>query len=203
MNSFRLISTNGVPAPTALPSPAAGLSLYHVAIGRGTQNYTCDLSNATATPVALGATATLFNVSCIAADQPALFAKLPGIALDLPIPTSTNEDSPAYQDMSGHHYFLDATTPYFNMDTSLHQYGQGPFKKSNSSNAPADAALGQFGQGNGSVAWLKLDAKDSTGQIFEEVYRVNTQGGNPPDMCTGMPAAFEVQYSAEYWLWAR
>jgi hypothetical protein len=190
-------------APTPLPPPAAGLTLSHVAIGRGIQNYTCDLTNATAVPTAIGAVASLFNVSCIAASTPDLLSKLPGIALDLPVPTSTDSNSPANQDLSGHHYFLDATTPFFNLDTTLHQYGTGAFKKSNSTAAPTDAPLGQFGQGNGSVAWLKLDAKDSSGQIFQEVFRVNTAGGNPPKMCTGMPAAFEVEYAAEYWLFAR
>lgn len=205
-NMYRSVQTtkaNSLPAPTPLPLPADNLSLAHVAIGRGTQNYTCDLTNATAVPVAVGALASLFNVTCMAADQPDLVRKLPGIALNLPVPSSTNENSPAYQDLSGHHYFLDSTTPFFNMDTSAHDYGTGAFKKTNTSNAPDDAILGQYGQGNGSVAWLKLDAKDSTGQIFQEVYRVNTAGGQPPKACTGMPAAFEVQYSAEYWLWER
>ncbi|TKA66168.1 hypothetical protein B0A55_11476, partial [Friedmanniomyces simplex] len=190
-------------APTPLPAPASGLTLSHVAIGRGTQNYTCDLTNATAVPTATGAKATLFNVSCIAADTPDLLAKLPSIALDLPIPSSDDETSPAYQDMSGHHYFLDATTPFFNMDTTLHQYGTGQFKKSNGSNAPSDALLGTNNQGFGSVQWLKLDAKDSAGQVLQEVYRLNTAGGQPPKTCQGMPAAFEVQYSSEYWIWAQ
>lgn len=148
----------------------------------------------------IGALATLFNVTCLAADQPDLLSKLPGIAVNLPAPSTSDSSSPAYQDMSGHHYFLDSTTPFFNMDTDLHQYGTGSFKKVNTSTAPTNAPLGQNGQGYGAVAWLKLDAKNSTGQIFQEVYRVNTAGGNAPPTCSGMPAAFEVQYSAEYWL---
>ncbi|KAK3678803.1 hypothetical protein LTR78_001256 [Recurvomyces mirabilis] len=191
-----------MPASSPLPAPAAGLSLSHVAIGRGTQNYTCDLANQTAIPVAVGAKATLFNVSCIAASSPSLLAKLPDIALQLPIPSSTDQTNPAYTDMSGHHYFLDATTPFFNMDTALHQYGTGAFKKTGSAAAPSDAMVGQNNQGNGAVAWLKLDAKTSSGQIFQEVYRLNTAGGNPPKTCAGMPAAFEIEYAAEYWLWA-
>ena len=87
------------------------------------------------------------------------------------------------------------------MDTSLHQYGTGAFKKGSSSNAPSDASVGQFGKGDGAVAWLKLVAKNSEGQIFQEVYRTTTAGGMQPETCTGMPAAFEVQYSAVYWLY--
>lgn len=195
--------TNSRPAPTPLPAPAAGLSLSHVAIGRGTQNYTCDLSNSTAVPLAIGAVATLFNVTCTAADSPDLLEKLPGIALDLPVPSTTNEGSAAYQDMSGHHYFTDLTTAFFNMDTTLHSYGTGAFKKANSSAAPSGSVAGQYGVGNGSVAWLKLDAKSSDGQVFQEVYRTFTAGGSPPTNCTGMPAAFEVQYSAAYWLYEK
>ncbi|RYP18589.1 hypothetical protein DL765_003874 [Monosporascus sp. GIB2] len=46
-------------APTPLGGPAAGLVLKHVAIGRGTQNYTCDTTNSTAVPAPAGAVATL------------------------------------------------------------------------------------------------------------------------------------------------
>ncbi|KAI6800911.1 hypothetical protein KC363_g5513 [Hortaea werneckii] len=190
--------------PIALPTPAEGLALSHVAIGRGTQNYTCDLQNATAVPKPVGAVATLFNVSCMAADIPELMEKLPSIALNLPVPSADNALSPAYQDMSGHHYFVDDTTPFFNMDTALHQYGTGAFQKANASAAPGSAPKGQYGSGDGSVAWLKLDAKDTaTGQTFQEVYRTNTAGGSPPDMCTGMQEAFEVQYSALYWIYEK
>ncbi|KAF2769134.1 hypothetical protein EJ03DRAFT_327723 [Teratosphaeria nubilosa] len=189
-------------APTSLPSPATGLALHHVAIGRGTQNYTCDLSNSTAIPVAIGANATLFNVSCIAADQPELLSKLPEIALNLPIPDTTDTNSPAYLDMSGHHFFTNLTTAYFDLDTSTNSYGQGAFKKVNSTNAPVDAMAGQDGQGNGAVAWLKLNTIDGKGEILQEVYRLNTAGGMQPKTCAGMAAEFEVEYAAEYWIWS-
>ena len=44
-------------APTPLPAPSDGLQLVLVAHGEGTQNYTC--SNASVTPVAVGAVANL------------------------------------------------------------------------------------------------------------------------------------------------
>lgn len=145
--------------------------------------------------------ATLFNVSCLAADVPDLLKLMGPIALDLPVPNTNDTSSPMYNDMSGHHYFIDDTTPFFNMDTSLHDYGAGPFKKANATAAPDTAPVGQLGKGEGAVAWLKLDAKNAGGQVFQEVYRVHTNGGSPPKTCTGMPASFEVQYSAEYWLY--
>lgn len=135
--------------------------------------------------------------------MPDLLAKLAPIALDLPVPSSSDTSSPVYQSMSGHHYFVDDTTPFFNMDTSLHAYGTGAFKKANQSSAPSDAVVGQGGQGMGAVAWLKLDAKTNDGQVFQEVYRVNTAGGSPPKSCQGQQAAFEVQYAAEYWLFEK
>ena len=55
--------------------------LKHVAVGRGTQNYTCDATNATAVPQPTGAVAALFNASCVAASYPDVLHVLPGLAL--------------------------------------------------------------------------------------------------------------------------
>ncbi|CAN8095795.1 unnamed protein product [Discula destructiva] len=200
-----------VDTPNALPAVTEGLTLKHVAIGRGTQNYTCDLSNSTAVPSAVGAVATLFNASCIAATFPDLLAMLPRVALafDLPdssaytsnlVPTSTNARlAPGNYMISGHHYFLTTSTPFFNLDTSNGQLGAAPCAKNATQPAPAAAATGQDGEK--AVAWLKLKTVDgATGQL-QEVYRVETAGGSPPATCDGMSAAFEVQYSAQYWFY--
>lgn len=139
----------------------------------------------------------------MAADSPTLLSNIPNIALELPKPTAEDETSPVYRDLSGHHYFTDATTPYFNMDTSMNTYGMGAFKKLNATDAPATASKGQNGLGYGSVAWLKLQAKSGDDCVFTEVYRVNTAGGNPPPTCKDQQASFEVQYSAEYWFYSK
>jgi len=78
----------------------------------------------------------------------------------------------------------------------------GAFHKANSSAAPGNAMKGVGGKGDGAVAWLKLGALNMAGEIFKEVYRVQTAGGNPPASCVGMPAAFEVPYAAQYWLFS-
>ncbi|KAJ4425298.1 hypothetical protein N0V82_000108 [Gnomoniopsis sp. IMI 355080] len=197
--------------PTALPAVTEGLTLKHVAIGRGTQNYTCDLSNSTAVPSAVGAVATLFNASCIASTYPDLLNMLPRVAMAFNlsesdvypnnlVPASTNSRlAPGNYMISGHHYFLSTTTPYFNLDTENWQLGAAPCSKNATENAPADAPTGQNGEK--AVAWLKLKtASDATGQL-QEVYRVQTAGGSPPATCTGMSASFEVQYSAQYWFY--
>lgn len=203
----RKISTDTTAAPTSLPAVTEGLTLKHVAIGRGTQNYTCDLSNSTAVPSALGAVATLFNASCVASTYPDLLNMLPRVALAFNltesdaytsnlVPANTNTRlAPGNYMISGHHYFLTTTTPFFNLDTDNWQLGAAPCSKNATENAPADAPAGQNGEK--AVAWLKLKTADTaTGQL-QEVYRVQTAGGSPPATCAGMSAAFEVQYSAQ------
>ncbi|EME85530.1 uncharacterized protein MYCFIDRAFT_161194 [Pseudocercospora fijiensis CIRAD86] len=177
------------------------MQLYHVAVGRGTQNYTCDLTNTTAIPVAAGAVASLFNVTCLSANSPTLLSKIPAIALDLPTPKSTTPSSPIYQDLSGHHYFTDSTTAYFNLDTTLTSYGAGGFQKLNSTAAPEDACVGQNGRGYGAVPWLKLTAKNPEGCVFQEIFRINTAGGVAPKSCQGQQEEFQIEYAAEYWFY--
>ncbi|KAI2471885.1 hypothetical protein F4781DRAFT_428889 [Annulohypoxylon bovei var. microspora] len=187
-------------APTPLPAPSAGLTLKHVAVGRGTQNYTCDTTNATAIPVAVGAVATLFNASCVASTYPDLFQLLPKLALQFNL--TTQEDSlmgPTDLMISGHHFFTDDTTPFFNLDTNKYNLGEAPCSKANQTSAPDDAPRGQ--QGEKAVAWLKLNTRTGATGNLQEVYRINTAGGSPPATCQGQAAAFEVQYSAQYWFW--
>ncbi|MCJ1360245.1 MAG: hypothetical protein MMC33_010248 [Icmadophila ericetorum] len=180
------------PAATPLSGPAAGLYLYHVAIGRGTQNYTC--ANETAVPTSIGAKATLYNASCIAASYPTVLSSLPSAALQVP-----SGDIPDSLLVSGHHYFSNATTPTFDLGS----FGFSHFKKVGTENATAGSNPGVAGQAYGAVAWLKLEheTQGAVGDLME-VYRLNTAGGSPPPTCAGMPAAFEIQYSAEYWFWA-
>lgn len=63
--------------------------------------------------------------------------------------------------------------------------------------APKGAVVGQGGEGLGAVAWLKLVANDGETTGLKEAYRVNTAGGMQPTTCAGMPATFQVEYSAE------
>lgn len=180
--------------------------LKHVAIGRGTQNYTCDAGNATAAPVQIGALAALFNASCVAATYPDLLDVLPRVALQFNL--TQGEADPGYYSssatlaptnilgLSGHHYFLDLTTPFFDIDTPAMSLGAAPCAKNSSSSAPAGAPTGQ--QGEGAVPWLRLLAREGTSGDLQEVYRIQTAGGDPPATCEGMPASFEVQYAAQY-----
>ena len=194
--------SNATLPSSALPSPSSNLTVYHVAIGRGTQNYTC--ASDTAVPIAAGALATLFNASCIAADYPEILATLPNATLQVALPVQGALLFPSNILTSGHHYFSDATTPTFNLDTQIGDYGITFSKKNSTTPAPAGAAAGPVGVSPvyGAVPWLKLTAKEGTVGSVKEVYRVNTAGGSPPPTCSGMGSAFEVQYAAEYWFFS-
>ncbi|TPX15107.1 uncharacterized protein E0L32_004665 [Thyridium curvatum] len=194
------------PSPSSLPDPTKGLVLKHVAIGRGTQNYTC--ANDTAAPVLAGAVAALYNASCLAAAQPELMGPLAqaslaaGLALrpgETPL-TVTARLAPSQLVVSGRHFFRDPTTPFFDLDAQpADQIGTAPTAKNNTEPAPAGAPRGQ--KGEAAVPWLKLLAKEGATGDLREVYRVETVGGSAPPSCKDMPASFEVQYAAQYWFY--
>ncbi|PBP28878.1 malate dehydrogenase [Diplocarpon rosae] len=189
--------------PTPLPPVTEGLFLKHVSVGRGTQNYTCDVGNATAIPVATGAVATLYNASCVAAAYPDLLAALSNVSLQFNLTSADQKTlSPSTLSISGHHYFTNTTTPEFNLNTVGLDLGVAPCQKNASVPAPVGATKGQADLGFGTVPWLKLSTRSGATGGLSEVYRVNTAGGNPPTSCIGQPAAFEVQYAAEYWFYA-
>ena len=181
-----------------LPPVSEGLTLKHVAIGRGTQNYTCDLSNSTAVPTANGALATLFNASCIVATYPELARMLGRVSMQFNLTQSevSRRLAPSNLIVSGQHFFTNATTPFFTLDEPEQQLGVIPCAKDAGSPAPADAPVGQ--KGEPAVAWLKLKARVGATGSLQEVYRVETVGGSPPATCKGMPASFEVQYATQY-----
>jgi len=195
-------------APVPLPDPSAGTTLKHVAIGRGTQNYTCG-TNSTAAPTAIGAVADLFNATEVAAMYPEILATMPSTALQFNLTTKVNTTvsktlTPMNLQLSGHHFFTNTTNPFFNLDASDIQIGQTGTTKLNSTAAPTGSMKGVNNVGDGAVPWLKLSARsDATGGLAE-VYRLNTAGGNPPATCAGKESStFTVQYAAEYWFWQK
>lgn len=192
----------------SLPSsslPAATGNLKYVAVGRGTQNYTCTDSTADATPTLIGAVANLYDASCIAANYPDLLNLITDIVLNysLPAPGVTTALAPANIDLLGHHYFETATEPAFNLNTTPDkQHGIALTAKKNATAAPSGSVLGQFNAGYGAVPWLYLTTVTGTTDNFTAVYRVNTAGGAAPPTCAGLPAAFQVQYSGQYYIYA-
>ncbi|EXJ90076.1 hypothetical protein A1O3_03145 [Capronia epimyces CBS 606.96] len=187
-------------ASTPLPTPD-GLSLVHVAVGRGVQNYTC--ANATATPAAVGAVAKFYNASCVAADYPDLLGLIPTVALSYRVPSAADAPlEPSDLSLSSHHFFSNTSTPVFAFDVSTGpQLGRVSAEKVKDSAAPSNAPAGVNGQGNGAVPWLYLTSRPDTVGNIKAVYRLSTAGGSPPASCANQASAFSVDYSAIYWFW--
>ncbi|KKA26724.1 hypothetical protein TD95_004575, partial [Thielaviopsis punctulata] len=183
-----------------LPALSPKLSLLHIAVGRGTQNYTCADATASTVPKAAGATAALFNSTCPSALYPALDIVIPKLSVHFPMTNWTALDThhlgPTGLAASGIHYFQpfdhNSTTPFFNLDHIA--LGNAQVSLNASDPAPKDAPTGQ--KGEKAVAWLQLIKRDGFDGKFEQVYRVNTVGGSPPATCSGMPKTFTVEYSA-------
>ncbi|KAL6705586.1 hypothetical protein ACN47E_006533 [Coniothyrium glycines] len=182
-------------APTPLAAVGQGYTLRHIAIGRGTQNYTCTSSSADVVPTANGAVATLFNATCDAARlNIAVLADVTRLSLNYAIPS----DAVAEKRISGHHEFTEKKTPLFKLVTPQANYGYvQALPDTVKSAAPTTAAKGT--NGLGSIPWLKLIATEGD---YKEVYRVHTAGGVAPKTCAGISGGFTVEYSAQYWFYA-
>lgn len=188
------VSKAKMPTVEGLPPPSQGLSVHHVVVGRGTQNYTCD-EGEDAKPKAAGAVATLFNVTCMASMYPDVTNRIPGMAVHFNL-DNADRLGPRVLPVSGHHYFTSEGVPYFD----LGDIGQAPTAKNSSAAPPLTASAGQGGEP--AVTWLKLLTVEGATEGIQEVYRVSTAGGTPPATCKGMPSNFEVEYAAEYWFWS-
>ncbi|KAF2683639.1 hypothetical protein K458DRAFT_418622 [Lentithecium fluviatile CBS 122367] len=179
-------------SPQGLPNPSTGLTIGHVAIGHGTQNYTCADSTSATAPKAGGAFATLYNATCLAIRAPPIMADMVNIAITDPPP---REDIASILE-SGHHEFTETGVPLFKLVTDKVNYGYVKAKPVANATAPATAARGENGMG--SVLWLKLVAVEGD---YKEVYRIETAGGVAPKTCEGMASHFEVPYATQYWFW--
>jgi hypothetical protein len=158
-----------------LPEPSEGLSLQYLTLGRGTQNYTCATNTNTSTPEATGATATLFDVSCLAAldvdtdsDGPesqgqSLLDLLPDVLRSVPLGsadflTSLITHFTGQNLVIGTHYFTKDGVPFFDFRGSSSDNSRSTTDswiaaaKDDEMDAPAKPGYGLTGD----VAWLKL-----------------------------------------------
>ncbi|KAL4871193.1 hypothetical protein BDV12DRAFT_164371 [Aspergillus spectabilis] len=184
---------------SGLPAPTGQKPLY-VALGRGTQNYTCATSTPDSEPEATGAVARLYNATCFAANFPDMIELLPAIAYRMTLPTREYDSfPPANLNLIGHHFF-EGKIPVFNLDTTpTRQLGIAKVKKDADISAPDNAVPGE----NGAVGWLYLTATNGTVGRYRSVYRVDTAGGSPPKTCDGLPESFTVQYAANYYIYGQ
>ncbi|GFF59292.1 hypothetical protein IFM53868_10550 [Aspergillus udagawae] len=189
----------------ALPAPSNGLKLKFVALGRGTQNYTCLSSDGSASPVAVGAVATLFDASCLVSHSPTILHELPSamskVSTDalglfaMLLGQMTSRTSSGL--ILGEHYFTGTGAPMFDLRIGGHKDWVQAKK---GSSVPAPSQLSAHSKdGDHNVPWLKLGFAEGLG--IREVYRVHTSGGQPPTSCKGQKESFEVEYAAEYWFY--
>ncbi|KAH8717129.1 hypothetical protein GQ44DRAFT_712900 [Phaeosphaeriaceae sp. PMI808] len=169
---------SGISQPSHILKQPTGLELVMIALGEGTQNYTCG-TNITAPPSAIGAVAQLFDASCT-------MAKDPGASTIKAF--GTIEESPK---SIGAHFFVDNTTP----DFDIIGLGNTQTKKAEECLAPKPAS---------DVKWLRLEAKaDGSSSAVKQIYRLNTVGGLAPGSCEGKAAGevVTVDYQAQYWIY--
>ncbi|CAI7564180.1 unnamed protein product [Penicillium manginii] len=156
-----------------LPEPSSHLDLKYIALGRGTQNYSCSStegshsSKKSAIPVAVGAVATLFDASCIASQSVTLLHELPAVIAQTPLGSfalmvealvlTTNSSNL----IIGEHYFDAAGDPFFDLSMSGSKDWMA-CKKDASVSAPTRVSR-ISGKNESDVPWLKLDCKDCKG----------------------------------------
>ncbi|KAF7157168.1 hypothetical protein CNMCM6106_002250 [Aspergillus hiratsukae] len=189
----------------ALPAPSHGLKLKFVALGRGTQNYTCASSEESASPVAVGAVATLFDASCLVSHSPTILHELPSAVskvssdalglLAMLLGQMTSRTSSGL--ILGEHYFTAKGAPMFDLRLGGHK--DWIQAKKGSSVPAASQSSSDSKDGDQNVPWLKLGFADGLG--IREVYRIHTSGGQPPASCKGQKESFDVEYAAEYWFY--
>ncbi|KAF7870492.1 hypothetical protein EAF04_004236 [Stromatinia cepivora] len=177
---------------SVLPSPSG--TLAYVALGRGIQNYTC--SAVGATPVALGAVASLYDATEYAKCNSAALNNLPNIAVYTNLPSTTSDRFLGLKTL-GKHFFDASGTPTFDLYTVskiLYSAKTGDVvAPMNASPGPADT---------GAVDWLSLSAKATYTSVgLTEVFRVETAGGNSINPCT-KAGVQSVQYAAQYWFYS-
>jgi hypothetical protein len=154
---------------TKLPVPSTNLTLRYIALGRGTQNYSCPALNTSANfktkntkPIATGAAATLFDASCIASNSGALLHQLPAIMSNAPlgsiafIAALLGQGTKSTDLIIGEHYFNAGGDPVFDMSLSGSESWIVAKKDSSVSAPVTEPADNQ----SGNVPWLKLGHKD-------------------------------------------
>jgi hypothetical protein len=171
------------------------MSIKHVTIGHGIQNFTCASVNAT--PVAIGALANLYDATTLAFSNETALATAPSAAAFLPLVLSSNNSLsiPGLGTFPhiGQHFFTPALVPTF-VFPDLGEMLSG--KTLATINAPDGSNPGP--SGTGATTWLDLGDKGGS-MGLSGVYRVLTAGGLPSKTCQGQNGSFSIPYAATYW----
>jgi len=190
-----ITGTPDLPTNQTLLAVTTGLKPQFVGLGMGVQNYTC---SAAGTYVSAGAVATLLDASCFV--NTPLFTKLPSLA------SAVSQRSAATASIAkligkspftlGNHFFVGnaagGISPEFDFTAS--QKSATDFVIAAKTGNLASPA------GKTNVDWLMLNKV--SGGIGTQVFRVDTNGGQPPASCTPGSALISVPYAANYWFMA-
>ncbi|KAH8589216.1 hypothetical protein B0O99DRAFT_463499, partial [Bisporella sp. PMI_857] len=182
-----------------LPAAPSTLKLLHVAIGKGTQNYTC--TSVGVVPVSDGALATLYDITSLAFLNVAMVHKVPPLCVNISHNAVPKDKAIIFPGIGtfpilGKHYFTNTSpiTPTFDLFATSQLFSG---TKLLAIPAPEGAAVGPAG--TGAIPWLELsDSGLSVGVAAG--YRVVTAGGNLPSTCPAI-GTISVQYCAEYWFY--
>jgi hypothetical protein len=161
---------------TELPAPPATMTLKAIALGRGTQNYTCATPSSTAVPVQLGAKATLYDASLLAATNPAVFNTLPGRAVQVSSEIVADVAAQMLHSNAvlGVHYFDSTGVPVFDLGST------GFFRGAKIGDIPAPAGAPVGPAGTGAVDWLDLSDKGGSIGLGVGYFGSKVQHANNP-----------------------
>ncbi|GJJ10925.1 hypothetical protein Clacol_005154 [Clathrus columnatus] len=178
---------------TGLTPPPAGQVPIHIALGVGTQNYSCSTSG---TFTSIGALATLFDASCVFEIIDYIASGETGGEITIAALKAALGYSPL---VLGHHYFINNPTgaagisPTFDFRADSEKGNPEAFvvtSKTEDVPSPVDPT--------DNVDWLQLTAIPGQGELASTVYRILTVGGQPPTSCTPGSAPITVPYAASY-----
>ncbi|KAE9404663.1 putative malate dehydrogenase [Gymnopus androsaceus JB14] len=195
--SFAEINLTG----TKLPAPS--FPPMFIGLGMGTQNYTCQENG---TFVNVGALAELFDISCLYGTRG--FEDLPSAAFKA---WNNSVNTNVFDSLAvishhvlkfpftlGQHYYTtnpvtgSGLTPKWDFTSATFAGDSAAFVVGNKTDdvpAPINSAV--------NIDWVYLT--NLTGTLANEIYRVDTQGGQPPTSCIpGSPEIF-VKYTTVYW----
>ncbi|KAK5133775.1 hypothetical protein LTR08_007425 [Meristemomyces frigidus] len=183
------------PTLDGLPSNS-NLTLQHVGLGAGTQNYTCNGTAWVQTGAGDGAFATLYDAASLLAASTTSISSLPsGRLAQYKRVKECQELANLLPQLSilGNHYFDANNRATFNLSQANPPLVLSAAKLDSVQAPVADA-----------ISWLYLvDANDSISRGLKAVYRVETAGGVAPSSCTSaqMGSSTFIPYAAEYWFY--
>ncbi|KAK9489505.1 hypothetical protein V1508DRAFT_50936 [Lipomyces doorenjongii] len=187
MSSFVLSTQTG---DLTLSPPGSNVELPFLALGRGTQNYSCN--STMSKPVSKGALAILYDLGpLLEYSPPDLLHTLPSYVLDMASPLVPLS-------AAGSHFFDSTGVPNFDL-LSRGLSVKGITAETIPTTTPP-ASLGLPRSPTNPMNWLHLTPR-IVGLVVRltDVYRVEVAGGSSPATCTNVTAmTFQVQYAAIY-----